>query len=170
MATLFQISNDLQALLDLVNESEGEILPEFSSILENWMQEIAGKESEKLEGYCCVIKELTARMDARKNEVRRLQKLVEIDGNHIDRLRERLQLHMEMTGQKRISTRLHQIVLCANGGLLPVHVVCEASTLPYEYQIVQIDADRKALREALQDGKEIPGVSLGQRGNHVRIS
>jgi hypothetical protein len=71
----------------------------------------------------------------------------------------------------KIETDHHKISLVNNGGKKPLHLnpSMRPEDFPEDFHKRRIDLDKEALRAALEEGREIEGASLGERGKHLRI-
>jgi hypothetical protein len=128
--------------------------------------------NRKVDGYVALIRERTLRAAARKQAMERLAKRVRADENAARRLKNRLHWFMKNRGLDKIETKRYRVALCANGGKLPLEVSVGPEELPEESQhaVTTVTVDHKALRQALDAGREVPGVKLGECGTHLRIS
>lgn len=170
MTTLLEIGGDVQSLLALLAESDGEITPENEQAINQWFAEIGDAQERKLDGYVALIKEYTLRAAARREEMERLARRVQVDENTAKRLKDWLKLYLEMTGQQHVETRRYKVSLCGNGGKAAVDLDCAPQDLPPSYQIHVIKPDLDGIRECLESGHRIAGARLLPRGTHLRIS
>lgn len=169
MSTLIQVSADLQAFLDLLDETGGEMTKESNQILEAWFAEVNDAFAAKADGYCGVIRELELRIAARREEAERLTKRVKTDENTVRHLKSRLKEFMDHHRIKKAETRRYTVSVQANGGLLPLDISIPATELPTAFQLVKVEADTEAIRAALGRGEKIDGVVQIERGTHLRI-
>lgn len=169
MASLIAISDDLQAFLDLLDETGGELTKESNQVLEAWFAEVNDAFADKADGYCGVIRELELRIAARREEAERLTRRYRTDENTVRHLKSRLRDYMEHFGIKKQETRRYTVSVQANGGPPGVDVSIPAKELPPQFQRVTVAADTEAIRSALAKGERIDGVVLQERGSHLRI-
>lgn len=170
--TLFEICADLRALENLLEEIGGDISdPEVAEAIDQWLGENSEALETKLDGYAALITERMAMSKARKEEAKRLSDLARADENFAKRLRERLQLHFEEQGIEKTETARFKFSLANNGGRVPVLLDEEfpAEELPAEFQLQRIEADKDAIREALERGEVLEFARLGERGKSLRI-
>ncbi len=167
--TLLEIGDGVKALQDLL-EQDGEIPAEFERVIEAWFDELGDAQEQKLDAYVSIIREHQLRASVRKEEQERLAMRVRADENVAKRLKDRLKLYLELTGQRKVETRRYKISIANNGGKVPVEIKCHPSELPPAYQRTVIEADMDAIRNDLDRGEEVEGASLGVRGNHLRIA
>lgn len=169
--SLLDISDDLLALESLLAEvaDNGGDITEAESTLEKWFAEIEADRDTKVDNYAALIRELELRADMRDEEVRRLTARRNIDRANASRLKARLQMFFEEHNLSKLETRRFKVSLVNNGGKIPVVVECSPSALPPSLQRVTIDADKDAIREAIEKGDTIDGCRLGERGRSIRI-
>jgi hypothetical protein len=170
MASLLEISEDLVAFRQLLEEADGEITPENEQAIEAWFADLGEMRDAKLDAYAALISEWTLRAAARRQEKERLERRICADENNVKRLKNRLKLFMEAQGETKIETRRYRISISNNGGKQPVEVSAAPSSLPACFQKITIEPDVEAIREALVQGQTIDGCKLLPRGTNLRIS
>ena len=174
MKTLLAISDDLQALHDLISEATdatgGELSPDVEAALDSWFAELEGARDAKLDSYVSLIREMQLRAAARREEAERLQMRVAADEAGVRRLKERLKLFLESQGARRVETSRFRVTVCQNGGLQPLEVAVPPEMLATEYQRVRVEVDGERLRKDLEAGKVVEGARLLPRGSHLRIT
>lgn len=173
MSTLLQISEDMLALNNLIDEAtseDGEIDPAVQEELDRWFTTLLKDRDNKLDNYGALVRTLELRAAARMAEMERLAKRVAVDTNQAKYLKQRLREFLDMHKMPKVETRRFKFNCQNNGGVLPMQLPDDATTLPEEYQAVVIKADTDKIRADLAAGKDVPGCSLGTRGRHLRIS
>lgn len=169
MPSLFDIEGDMAALMAMLEDEsgvdeDGEIHPQ----LLKWLEESEGQFERKVENYCSLIGELKAVADARKSEANRIRELQALAENKADRMKKTLfEVFKRMKIEKCETTRYKLRVQNA-GGYLPL-IVDEFQAIPQEFQKVTVQADRDAIRAALDSGKELPFAKLGERSKVLII-
>ena len=170
MPTLYDISDDLLALEAILIEAGGDVSdPEADQAVDQWLAELGSARNEKIDAYCALYREFETRAKAREAEAARLLKLAEQDGNAASRLRSRLLYFFELHRISKLETDRFRLTVANNGGALPLFVDCEPEALPDGYQKIRIEADKAAIREALEEGEELSFAHFGERGRHLRI-
>jgi hypothetical protein len=174
MRTLFKISEDLTALAELLTDVDGDVSPgEQSDALEIWFDELGEERDQKIDNYCALIAEITARADARAAEIKRLSALVATDRVAADRLKDRLQVFFSVQGIQKLKTDRYNLTVAKNGGKSPLTVPdewrVEPSTAPEEYHRRVVHLDVEAIRTDLESGQDVPGCRIEERGTHLRI-
>jgi hypothetical protein len=173
MRTLLEIADDMVAFYAAVEaavDEGGEIAPEAEAALDAWFAELSQDRDKKVDAYAALIREWTLRAAARREEMERLAKRVKADENAAKRLKERLKFFMESQGLDKIETKRFRVSVAKNGGKLPLELTVRPEQLPMDFQLSQVIVDEQRLRKALEDGREVPGAKLGERGTHLRIS
>lgn len=172
MSTLLQISEDILALNNLIEEAtseDGEIDTAVAEALDQWFTTLLKDRDNKLDNYGALVRTLELRAAARKEEMERLAKRVAVDTNQAKYLKQRLREFLDMHKMPKIETRRFKFNCQNNGGVLPMQLPDDPETLPKDYQRVEIKADTDKIRADLVAGKQVPGCSLGVRGRHLRI-
>jgi hypothetical protein len=125
----------------------------------------------KVEGYAYVINKLNARAQWRRDEVQRLRSRADIDQKQSDWLKQKLQDYFEKRQIKTLETDRYRITLAKNGGKAPLVITAETVDLPEEYTLTEITLkpDKEGIREALEQGQELPFAYLEERGSSIRI-
>ena len=174
MRTLFKITEDLNALAELLTDVDGDITAdEQGAALEAWWQELGEERDQKIDDYCAVIAEVTARADARAAESKRLSALAAIDRVAADRLKDRLQVFFSVHGIQKLKTDRYNLTVAKNGGKSPLTVPDEWSIEPekapeqYHRRVIRLDLD--AIRTDIESGQDVPGCRIEERGTHLRI-
>lgn len=174
MRSLFDISDDLLALADLLVEVGGDVSDdEAGAALESWFDGLGDERDRKIDSYCGLIQEMTARSKAREDEAKRLQRLSIVDFNAVKRLKDRLKAFLDLHEIKKLETACFKISVAKNGGVAPLVYPSDweeyPELAPPEWQKRITTVNLTALREAVEAGQEIPGCSLAERGTHLRI-
>jgi len=164
--TLFDITGDMMALFDLLDEAEND--EDADRVLETWFSENLSDLKNKADGYAAVVREFEHRAEARETEAQRLADSARAMKNRSRSLKYRFLSTMQFLGMDRLDTDINTFRICANGGKLPLDIH-DPTKIPEEFvrQIPEIDRDR--VRLALEAGKPVPGATLMERGQHLRI-
>ena len=172
MRPLLEITDDLRALDDLLDEVEGDVSdPRVAQAVDQWFTELDLEFEKKLDNYAAFITELSARAEFRKFEADRLAKRAKSEFNLADWLKARLKFVLEQRKATKIETPRYTLSICKNGGKVPVEIY-EPANVPKELcrhipESWVPDADR--IREVLEECSDVPGAALGVRGTHLRI-
>lgn len=174
MRSLFQISDDLLALSDLLSDVGGEITDdEAGAALEKFFDELGEERDAKIDNYCALIRELEAHAEARWAEARRIRELSEADERNAERLKNRLKAFLDIQGIAKLETLRFKLSVQKNGGkarlIVPEQWEDEPSSAPERFHRRVIQLDKTAIREAIEAGEEIDGCAIAERGGYIRI-
>lgn len=164
--SLYAIQNEINDIVDAILDGGD---AEAQQALEAHLAGLDAVLTEKAESYAIVIKELEVRAAARRDEATRIRDLAATDEALADRLKARLKEAMEATGRTKIDTARFRLSVSQNGGVQPLSVTCDATTLPKELTFVTVAANKVAIRQALEGGATIAGCELLPRGTSLRI-
>ena len=154
---LFDISEDLLALSDLLEEQDGDIT-DAEEAFDKWFAELGAERDEKLDGYAWLIASITADVNAIKDEIDRLKARKTSFENKAKRMKERLELFLKVQGIDKIETSRHTFALQKPGGK-PKFVLADffaehPEELPEGFRRVKFEADLNAIREAVETDPE----------------
>jgi hypothetical protein len=169
-STLFEIGEDAAALDSYLESLGGDISDaETAEIIDDWLRSNTAALEGKVDGYCALIREYSARANVRIDEVKRLRALIDADDSRARQLKERLLRFFEERGIERVETKRFRVSPQTNGGALPLIVDegVDASALSDEFQ--RIELDENAVRKVLDLGVALPFARYGDRGRHLRI-
>jgi len=155
--TLYSITEEQRYLLSEIEQMEGEITPEMEEQLIITAHQLDSKSIAYLE----VIKNRESFISTIDDEIKRLQQLKKTSGNLVTRLKDNL-LHAVKTfgdyevGLSKFGTRKSTSV-----------EVEDVNALPKEYKVIKVteQADKIAIKKALQSGVEIEGCYLSENLN-----
>jgi hypothetical protein len=148
MKSLFEISDDLMALEEMLALAGGEITEdEAGAALQDWFDTLGGERDTKIDNYAALIRELDARSEAREVEAKRLMALAGADANNAKRLKERLKLFFELHDIKKLDTPRFRISVQANGGKDPL-------VYPNEWELIPANAPERFHRRVILLDKE----------------
>jgi hypothetical protein len=174
MPTLFQISEDVAALHDLLTECGGELPDaEAEAAIDQWLTETDQALESKVDSYVWLIREFEGRADVREQAANALMASAGADGDQAKRLRARLKAFLEICGLSKLQTEHFKLSIQANGGILPLIVPreweIEPAAAPEQFHKVEITLNGTAIREAIRNDEETHGAYLGERGTQLRI-
>jgi len=167
--TLLDITEDMQALDDLLQDMGGDVSnPEVEATIDGLLAELDADLENKVDNYAALIGCMRGRAEIRKAEAKRLMDRVRVDENAAKGLSERLKYAFESLNLSKVETPRFRVSIAKNGGKAPL-VIDEDALIPEEYQRIVKEPDKTLLREALEAGTEVAGVSLGDRGTRLSI-
>ncbi|HVL14068.1 MAG TPA: siphovirus Gp157 family protein [Gemmata sp.] len=172
MPTLFQITRELVAWNDVLDEIGGDVTsPVAEAAIAEWYKELIGQEAEKLDGYVGLIKTLEMEAAAAQAEVEQWQAKARARRSRAEYLKAKLLEHMEHTNQVKIATASGRTIAAQqNGGLASMEVFEDmVADMPDEHvQTIRVP-DREKIRQALNAGEPLPYARLLPKGRHLRI-
>jgi hypothetical protein len=165
---LYQIKSEIADVIDVILDG-GIDNPEAQDALEEHLAGLDVVLEAKADDYAGLVQELTLRAEARTEESRRIRALADADRALADRLKQRLKEAMEATGKLKLDTPRFKLAVAGNGGKQPLEVAVEPTALDPQYQAVKVEANKDAIRAALEAGTAVPGCTLLPRGTSLRI-
>ena len=160
---LYELTGSIREFMELCADPEAEL---DQQIIKDTLEGLDGAYDDKVEGWCKVIKNLDAEAKALKEEAKRLQGRQKTIENNIDRMKAALMESLKATGKIEAGGLL-KAKIQKNGGLLPV--IVDDVEIPEEFQKITIEANKEAIRDALDQGKELSFARYGERGESIRI-
>lgn len=165
--TLFELTD---AITDLIDDIVDALIAGDTEAVESLIDELDslyGARSEKHEGYIHVIKNAETASAACKAQAAAFYARAKALENLSRRLKDTLLADLQQHGERRTTAGNFKIARQKNSQP-SVILNIEAEALPTEFQRLTIEANKEALKEALNNGTEIDGVAL-VTGEHIRI-
>lgn len=167
MSTLLEITDNMVALDDLIQECGGDMEdPQVENAISTWISEMQDDLDNKVDNYAAFITELKARSATRKAEADRLSNRARTDSNTASFLANRLKIALTELGIKKLETDRYRVSVAGNGGKKPLDIHGE---VPVDYTKTVVETDKAKIREALEGGKELDFAILQDRGNRLSI-
>ncbi|XWK89175.1 MAG: siphovirus Gp157 family protein [Phormidium sp.] len=168
--TLFNISDEISELTSLLDDIEDDDL-ESEQLITSWLENLGEERDRKLDNYAALIAELEAKAEVRKKEAQRLAKLAASDEKKAAMLKERLKWFFEVNKLKTLETARYKLSLTKSGGKPPLILNdgISPTDLPQKFQKIHVEADKMAIRAALEAGDELDFAHLGDRSSSLRI-
>lgn len=165
MATLYEISAEMQELMDWMNDPETD--PEaIADTLEGLQFEL----ESKAEGYCKVIRQFEADAQMYKAEAARFAQKQALAENNAKYLKEKLKNAMVATGNENgLDAGLFKLKIAGNGGKKPLKITGD---VPEEFVKMVPQNDNEAIRnflESLDENDVCAWAKLEDRGTHLSI-
>ena len=157
--SLYNIVEEQRYTLLEIERMAGELTPE----LEDQLTINAYQLESKSIAYLEVIKDREAYVNTAKEEIKRLQAIVKVNDNLINRLKDNLLTAVKTFGSFEVGFTKFGIRKSVS-----VHVMSDmVNALPAEYKTIKIteSADKAAIKKALQEGIEIDGCELMHNEN-----
>lgn len=166
MSNIYGLTADLLALREMLEDENAD-----AKCIIDTMEAVQGEYEDKLNGYCCVIKEGLNESKFLRQEAERLTAKADVVDNNIERMKKAMFDSMKATGNTKVKTPLFTVSIQKNGGKIPIVKAenIDLNLLP-EYMVkVEYKADMDEVRGALENGLKVPGFTLGERGEGLRI-
>ena len=145
MASLYELSQEYQALLEILEDGEAS-----EEAINDTMGLILDDIEDKMEGYGKVLKTMQADAEALKQEKMRIaarQKAIE---NGMERLRDRLKAALQITGQKKVKTKLFTFgITTREKAVLDV----DLTDIPEEFVKVTYEAKMNDITKYLKENR-----------------
>lgn len=164
--SLWTIGEQIDAVFQAV---ESGVDPEGA--MELYLSDLLERRDEKIDAYCGLYRQFLSEAAVCQAEADRLLKRAQTRTAAAERLKTRLHTFLQQQQIDVLRTDTNTVRRQGNGGNQPVLIdsAVKPKDLPAEFQNVTISPNAAALLKALLAGFEIEGVSLGERGEHLRI-
>ena len=158
---LIEISEEYQTIYDLASDTE-----DMETITQLY-NEIEEKLEKKADSVRIVLAKLKSDSDFLSNEIKRLQQRKKSIENNSDSLKSLLMWTLQKAGVPKLKTAKATFYFATTKSL-QISDEVQLSALPKEYIQIDYKADKKALKEAIESGIEIKGVTI-QENETLRI-
>lgn len=162
MSTLYELTKDYQALLEMMEDTED------AQVVIDTLEGIEGEIEIKADGYAKVMRQLEGEVDMLKGEIERLTGRKKTIENNIQRMKDSLQAAMVATGKTKFKTDLFSFSVQRNGGKAPVIWDVPVEDLPDDLVKITRTPDTAKAQELLAT-MESGYCHLGERGESLRI-
>lgn len=168
---LYELDNEWATIQEQLEELDGQDLTpdlEFQLLkLMTNLQETSEEWHRKVDNYCKLIAGLNASAKARKEESKRLAELAGLDQLKADKLKDRLKDSLKLREQSKVKTKYFNLAVCKNSRP-SLTIPDDVEKLPDEFTKLVKEANKEAIKEALESGQKIEGCKL-MVGDHLRI-
>lgn len=165
--TLFDLTETIKAIISDIIDAESVSDKEQVNALMEELDTLYDARESKHEAYVHVIKNSLAGAENHQSVSDEFGARARALTNLAKRLKQRLLEDMEQHGEEVVNAGIFKIARQRNSQpSVVLHTA--ADELPEEFQRVTIEADKDALREALNAGETLNGVTL-HLGEHIRI-
>ncbi len=159
--SLYQLTNNYEAVLNMLYDEEVD-----EQMILDTLEAIDGEIEDKADNYAKIIKELEAKLNARKEEAKRLTESAKVFENRIKALKSNLFNAMKATGKTKFATDLFSFNIAKNGGKQTLTIDGE---VPEEYIKTITENDTDKIRQALEKGEKLTFAHLEPRGENLKI-
>lgn len=166
MPTLYEINSIIDELLQSDAQREDSTIDgetgEIVSV-EEMLDNLEIDQKVKFDNLGCWIKNLIADIDALKTEETKLAERRKAKENQAERLKNYLAMNLQMAGYQKFETPRCLLSFRKSKQV----EIAEGTILPAEYVTTKIteSPNKKALKEALESGEVIDGVSIVDKSN-----
>lgn len=156
MSTFRQIQGEISAMLDV---PDAELTPEQKAEMDAYLAELGQQEADKVDAFAQFLRLETARMEALKEEARRLSGRARTIESRLSWLKAEYLGIMQYHGLQKVqgnaytlSTRKSSVVV----------VPADISGLPEIFlrRKETVEADKAVIKDALKAGQDVPGCEL----------
>lgn len=157
--TLYQIEQNYLQIAEQLIDNGGEISPEIEQSLAITEEQLQNKSV----AYSFVIKEMDGEVEIIENEIKRLQAMKKARENASQRLKDNIKHAMDLFNIDEIKTPLVKINFRKSKAV----EVDDVNKLSALYKVVKVteQADKAAIKSALESGLEIPGCRIIENRN-----
>ena len=159
MSNLYQLTNIYETLLVMLYDEETD-----EKMILDTLESIEGEIEDKADGYAKIIKELLGDAEKIKSEKQRLEARQKSFENRAKLLKNNLQEAMIRLNKPKFKTELFSFNIQKNGGKQALTIDGE---VPDTYKKLVDDPDK--IRQALENGENLPFAHLEPRGESLRI-
>ena len=139
--------------------------------VEQALAEVDGDITLKCGNGIGLIKDLEGLKAHIENEKRRYTDAFNVLDNRLKRIKEWYRYNLTRMEKSEVQTQFGKMKVVANGGVRSLEIV-NPEAIPAEYLTVipaHTEPNKEAIRKALEDGKEVKGAFLKERGTHLII-
>lgn len=158
---IYELTGNYEHLLNMLYDEDVD-----EKALLDTLESIEGDIEDKADGYAKIIKEMEAQSKARKEEAKRLTESAQTMDNRIKMLKSNLFNCMKITGKTKFTTNLFSFNIVKNGGKQPLTI---DGDVPKEYTKTVIENDTSKIRQALENGENLPFAHLEPRSERLSI-
>ncbi len=153
--TLYSITADMNAILSLIEDGEGELTPELEQALAITEEQF----TQKAEDYGHAILNLKAMATAAKAEKDRLASLQKFYENATKRLTDAITAAMQVFDRQKVESGTLRLSLRHTQAVGDDY---DLNLIPKEYKVVKVEEkpDKAAIKAAILSGQDVPGAHL----------
>lgn len=152
---LYEINNVYLSILELMSDESLD-----ADMLSTALKNVDDALETKAENYAKIIKQIEGDIDTVKKEKDRLSSKQKTMENNVRWLKMNLQAAMELQGKRKFKTDLFSFNIQKNPK--SVQVTCDPHLLEERFQSIKVDANKQAIKEALEAGETVEGATIVQ--------
>lgn len=155
LPTFDHIEEELSAILAIPEE---ELTEEQKLKLEQYLDELAGQEEDKIDRLCRFVRIETERAEAIKEESRRLARKAQTAQSRIDYIKSRYLNVMQQHGVRKISGKVYTASVRESQAV----AIENQAVIPAEFWKIKEErsVDKVMVKNSIKVGIEVPGCSL----------
>lgn len=153
---LYELAENYQELANMLEQVE--VGSDDWKTIQDTLDATEGAFEEKVKAVCVMVKQFKYNMEACKAEKKRLDEVAKGYENKAQWLESYLQEQLAKTGNLKSTMLYGPHKLTYRKGVSTE--VTDVNALPIEFLKTKIEADKTAIKKALQDGVEITGARL----------
>lgn len=172
--SLYQLTTEMQALNDLLEQLEGELEGSSGDTLVKWMDEYNIAMRGKVDSYGALMTHLNTYADNLKTEEKRLYERRKVFENRVQRLKDMAYESMKRLNVKKLEGERHTLSICKAGGKQALNIKVDVSQIPDKYiEIIpeQHNVNQDRIREGIEknDPELIGKAELIERSEYVKL-
>lgn len=166
--TLWDIEAGLHQLMEARDEAEDD--PGRAAV-DQAIAEYVNREVQKVDQIRAYLRHCDVMAKSAKEEAARQTQRAQAWEKRAERLRAFCLSALQIFGRTSVEGKTGKLRIRQNGGKVPLIIANEAQ-IPSEYKpaVVSYPVDKDAIRAALEQGTEVPGATLGERGVHLQVT
>ena len=155
LPTFDHIEEELSAMLSIPDE---ELTEEQKLDLEQYLDELAGQEADKIDRFCQFVRIETERAEAIKEESRRLARKAQTGQSRIDYIKARYLNIMQQHGVRKVSGKVYTASVRESQAV----AIEDQNAIPAEFWKVKEErtVDKVMVKNHIKAGQVVPGCSL----------
>ena len=164
--TLYDLNIQFQTILEMAED--GDVDPQ---LIKDTLEGVEGDIEAKLDSYGVVVNELLTDIAKIDTEIKRLVEKKKVINANVDRMKAAVAEAMRIMDKKKVAGERFTWQIQKNGGKAPLVFEdwFDALALPEDFQDWEVRPDKDAIRRALEQGVDIEGVHIGERGESLRL-
>lgn len=157
MGTLYNITEEQLRLNDMLEAAEGELTPE----LEEALAINADNFKSKAAGYSATIMDARARIKALADEIKRLQRMKNVEQRKVEILSERLSDALKLFGIDHMNVDKYRLSFRRSSSVN----ITDACAVPERFIQRTATFDKAAIKEAMKNGETVDGAEMTEIQN-----
>lgn len=169
MGSLYDIHVDIQELLQGLAKAIEDGDEDVEKLYRDTLESVQFDFTEKLEGCCKFIRNNEAEAKMLKEEAQHFTERARACENRAKYTKGLVEFCLNSLGIEKTTAGIFKVAMQKNGGKRPININVDATMLPEEYQKTIVEADKEAIRTALENGYDGNLFEYGEQGRSVRI-